>query len=260
MSGWGKSYHGQAIIEASVPDFNFVVILDYKDEYRGLVKSGYVSHFIVGPKELAWDVDDWRAFLQANPKVTLVRHLSDSDWREVCGRIIQAARDLAGASTPTLVAIDEAHVAAPESGSYPEATANLATTGRGEGASSLWMDQRLAKLDKDVVTQADETIIGGFMRKQDRRQVEAEYPIDIHNPQKTSVPGIPEALQADDDPTAPLRRFTEIGDDGEEHTVGSEWAYANDKGEMARRDTSSLSMESAHYAPEGHAISDPDYS
>jgi hypothetical protein len=259
MSGWGKSYHGQAIIESAAGAFDSVVILDYKDEFRGVKASepgGFATWFAVGQRELNWSVSDWRAFLQSNPKVVLAKHqLSSEKWRAVCSRIIAAARQLAGAKYATLIAVDEAHVVAPQQGKTPEPTKNLATTGRGEGASSLWMDQRPAALEKDVLTQADETLIGGFMRSQDRNQIDAEYPEQVHNPQVEKVPGLPKKLEAPDTGKVPLRKFTD--DTGS--TIGSEWVFANDEGEMERRDTRGMSMESTHYGPEGHDIPDPEY-
>lgn len=258
MSGWGKSFHGQAILEAAIPEFVSTVVLDYKDEYRGLVKAGLLDFFIVGPREAEWSVDDWRLFLQSNPTVVLARYQLGSDaWREVSANIIEAARGHAGPGYPTLIAVDEAHIAAPEQGKVPEATKNLATTGRGEGASSLWMDQRASALSKDVLTQADETIIGGFKEKTDRNALSVEYPVDVHNPALSTVSGLdsfPELMPKSGEPV-PLRRF----EDEDGSTIGSEWIYANDKGEVERRNTRDMEMESTHFAPEGFSIPDPTY-
>lgn len=260
MSGWGKSYHAQGIMEASAPAFDQFVVLDYKDEYRGLVLGGLAKHFIVGPRETAWTTADWRAFLERNPKVVLARHqLPPETWREVCARIVQAVRQTA----PTLdngglIAIDEAHFVAPQRGTVPDAIEGLATTGRGEGASSLWITQRLAKLEETVVSQADELLAGGFRSGNDRGKIDPEYPEAIHNPEATAVPALPSELQVDGE-NLPLRKFTEIGDDGEEHTVGSEWVYSDDGGNRERRNTQGMSMETTHYGKEGHPLRDPEY-
>jgi hypothetical protein len=259
MSGWGKSYHGQAIMEAAASAFDSVIILDYKDEYRGLKQTepgGFATWYAVGPRQMKWSVSSWRAFLESNPKVILVKHqLSSEKWRDVCSRIIAAGRQLAGAKNATLIAVDEAHVVAPQSGKVPEPTSNLATTGRGEGASSLWMDQRPAMLEKDVLTQADETLVGGFMRTQDRKALDAEYPEEVHDPTAGEVPGLPDPLEAPDAGKVALRKFSD--DTGS--TIGSEWIYADDEGTMERRNTRNMSMESTHYGPEGHDIPDPEY-
>jgi hypothetical protein len=254
MSGWGKSYHLQAMLEAAIPEFNVAPILDYKDEYRGLCKAGLATHYLVGPNETAWSVADWKAFLQANGAVDLARHnLGSEAWRETCGRIVRAARALASGTNPVLVAIDEAHIVAPQREKVPKTIEELATTGRGEGASSVWATQRLATMEKTVVTQADETIVGGLMKSQDRKQIDAEYPERIHNPQAGEIARLPEELHADDGPHA-LRKFTEDGS-----TVGSEWVYADDSGTLERRNTRGVSMDSTHYGPEGHDIPDPTY-
>ncbi len=250
MSGHGKSFLGQSLIERNIPEFEYVPVLDFKDEYRGLVKAGFASHFIVGPREGKWSARMWESFLAENGAVILARHgLPPEEWREVCARVITAARRLGD----SLTAIDEAHFVAPQTGKVPDAVEGLATTGRGEGASSLWITQRLAMLDKTIVSQCDETVLGAFKAKQDRNQIEAEYSVDVHNPNVSHVPGLPEELHAPDAGAVPLRQF----EDDEGHTVGSEWVFANTAGEMDRWDTRNLSMESTHYGPEGNPIHDP---
>lgn len=257
MSGWGKSYHAQAIMEASIPAFTYVPILDFKDEYRGLVKAGLVSHFIVGPKELKWSSGTWRKFLEENPKVALARHrLTPEQWQQVAARVTTAARRLAQEpdSDGSLAVIDEAHFVAPQQGSVPSAIEGLATTGRGEGASSLWITQRLAKLEKTVTSQCDETLAGGFTSPPDRRALAPEYPEEVHDPEAATVSGLPSALEGDDGPV-PLRKFK----DDAGNTVGSEWIYSNNSGERERRDTRKMSMDTTHYGPEGNPIQDPTY-
>ncbi|WP_435119102.1 ATP-binding protein [Halolamina sp. C58] len=256
MSGWGKSYHSQGIIEASIPEFDYVAVLDYKDEYRGLVKAGFASHFIVGGQELSWSVGTWRQFFEENGAVVLARHkLTTDEWKKVAARVTSALRELAPESRGSLVAIDEAHWVAPQSGSVPEAIEGLSTTGRGEGASSLWITQRLAKLEEDVVSQCDEQLAGGFESKNDRNKLDPEYPEDLHNPQAEKLPKLAEELQTDDGQNIPLRKFED--DDGS--TIGSEWVYADNSGERERRDTRTMSMESTHYGDEGNPLHDPEY-
>jgi len=163
MSGWGKSWYAQLLFETNLPEFDYVGIFDYKDEYRGLVKAGLASHYIVGERETAWSVDDWETFFESNPKVVLARHrLKPEEWRDVVADAVQALRNLAGPKHAALAGIDEAHFVAPQSGKIPDAVEGLATTGRGEGASSMWITQRLAKLDETVGSQCDERLVGGF--------------------------------------------------------------------------------------------------
>ena len=54
QSGWGKSFKGQHVIEKNLPEYDHVVVLDYKDEYRGLVKAGLANWWIGGPREAGW--------------------------------------------------------------------------------------------------------------------------------------------------------------------------------------------------------------
>lgn len=50
QSGWGKSLHFQAYAEENLdaPNYDPGVVLDYADEYRGLVKAGFAKHWICG--------------------------------------------------------------------------------------------------------------------------------------------------------------------------------------------------------------------
>lgn len=256
-SGWGKSYHAQAIMESSIPEYEVAAILDFKDEYRGLVKAGYARHFIAGENEKNWSVAHWKEFLRQNRKVVIARYrLSPEEWRGVAANITLAARQLAQKLGSALIAIDEAHFVAPQSGKVPESLEGLATTGRGEGALGLWVTQRLAKMEEDILSQCQERLLGGFNSDADLNKVGSvvEYPKDLHNPQVSRVPNLPTKLEADDGPLS-VRKFL----DDDDHTIGSEWVYSNDRGDVERRDTSSLSMQSTHYGPEGNDFHDPNY-
>ncbi|GAA0276917.1 ATP-binding protein [Halobacterium noricense] len=263
-SGWGKSWYTQAWTEANVDEYDRLVVLDFKDEYRGLVKSGYAKHFIVGPREAeAFGVEEWMQFLQQNPQVVLCRHgLDEETWREeVADPVAKANRRLAGSS---LTVIDEAHFVAPQRGSVPDGVKGLATTGRGEDASSLWVTQRLTEMDETVLAQMMFTILGGFTSSGDLAKVKSivEYPKDLHNPQAGKVSHSPEELQRVDASgtkakggyVPALEKFTD--DDG--NTVGSEWIYADESGEMERKDTRNVSMESTHFGAQGKQLKSPE--
>ena len=99
----------------------------------------------------------------------------------------------------------------------------------------------------------DETLIGGFQSKQDRNQIDPKYLVDIHTPQ---VPDLTDDLHAHDGEAVSLRQFA----DNDGSIVGSEWIYANNKGEWKHRDTRNLSTETTHYGPEGNSIRDPENS
>lgn len=251
ISGWGKGYVAQAIIEENLKDVDYAVIMDYKDEYRGLVKGDLAKHVIVGPSEsVSLSVADWRTLLRANPKLVIARHgLNHEDWRTVAARAVEAVRSMQG---DALAVIDEAHFVVPQQGGYPDALKGLATTGRGEGVMSIWVTQRMAEADETVIAQADEQIIGGFQSEQDRKKPELEYPREVHKPGGLSLDGLPPDLEADREPIS-LRRFED--DDG--HTVGSEWVFSDGMGNLERWDTSNWNPETTHHGKEGGSLKYP---
>jgi len=250
QSGWGKSYLAQYITENNVESYDSAVILDYKDEYRGLAEPGSgpeVTHLIAGPDELAYSARDWHDILDGNPPLVLARHrLTDSQWRELSAAVIKGARMLTGSC---LVVVEEAHFVAPQDQGYPEVIDGLATTGRGERVSSAWVTQRLSLLDKTPVTQSDANLLGGFDGDEISRVQDAVsgYPADLHDPQ-AGVPA-PDDLRADDGADA-LRMF----EDDAGNTVGSEWIYSDSSGERRRIDTRGMTVETTHYSPQGEPI------
>ena len=257
-SGWGKSAKSQEVIEKNLPNYEHGVVLDYKDEYRGLVKAGFADHWIVGPTEADWSVPQWETFIESNPKIVLARltSMSADTWRTVCGRVVAAARRLRDA----VIAIDEAHFVAPQKGSVPDAIGGLATTGRGEQASSILITQRLAKLEEDVLSQAGSRLLGGFESDADLGKVGdvVEYPSDVHNPGIRSVAHLPDDLapgaqkhSSRESPPDSLQKHEENGS-----LVASEWIYSDDSGDRHRRSTRGLMdrMESTHYGLEGKGL------
>jgi len=254
QSSWGKSFKGQHVMETNAPEYERMVVLDYKDEYRGLVKANIADWWIAGPKESSWGVSQWRAFLQQNPKVVLARHdrVDEETWRKIAAAVIAAARRLGD----VLIVVDEAHFVAPQRGKIPDAVKGLATTGRGEGASSIWVSQRLSEMEETVLAQCQARMLGGFESSADLGKVEkiTEYPTDLHNPQVSSIGGVvPDELAPTDRDPPPwsLQRHVEDGD-----TVGSEWIYSDNTGARERRSTRGLAeeMTSTHYGSQGKHI------
>ncbi|WP_459194708.1 ATP-binding protein [Halosimplex sp. J119] len=252
QSGWGKSFKAQHVMEENIPEYEHVVVLDYKDEYRGLPKAGLARWWIAGPRELKWSPEAWKEFIEENGKVVLARHerVRAEQWREMAARVISGARR----TGDVLIVIDEAHFVAPQKKKVPEAVSGLATTGRGEGASSIWVTQRLSKAEEDVVSQCQARLLGGFESSADLNKVEniTEYPKDLHNPQIRSVPRAPEELLPPnrDEPMS-LQKHVEDGD-----TVGSEWIYSDNEGTRERRNTRGLAaeMDSTHYGKQGKGL------
>lgn len=254
MSGWGKSWLAQAKTEKNIPATDYAVVLDYDDEYRGLVEEfPSVNWFPVGPIERGKSSAWWLAFIRRTEKVVLARYmLSDSEWREIAGRIAHAIRHLQAQSDDvpkSLVLIDEAHAVAPQSEKYPESVGKLAVAGRGENVSTIWVTQRLSMLDKDIVSQCHGQYIGGWVDPNDLKAISVEYPVDVHNPRQNIVAGLPDELQAEGKGAIPVRQFLK-GDT----LIGSEWVYSDERGEMRREDSRSEDMNSHHYAHQGYRL------
>jgi len=246
-SGWGKSWMCQWWTEDNAPEYDYLLVLDYKDEYRGLVKHGLAKWAAAGPGEVGATAANWGDVLKETGALVLSRYrLRTEQWRDVCADTIRAARSLDGS---VLVVIDEAHFVAPQSEGYPDVIEGLATTGRGERVSSMWVTQRLARLDETVIAQMMVRMLGGFSSDADLAKVGKviDYPVDVHNPQVSTVSGLPEDLEADDAGAVPCRLFD----------IGSEWIYSTDSGDARRVDSSALSMDSTHYGPEREDLSTP---
>ena len=253
QSGWGKSFKSQHVMEQNIPEYDRVVVLDFCDEYRGLVKAGMADWWIVGPREREWSASTWSDFLDANEKVVLARHdlVDVEEWRQVANTVIGEARR----HGDVLVVVDEAHFVAPQQGKLPSEVKGLATTGRGEGASSVFITQRLAEADKTVISQCQARLLGGFESKADLRAVDkvAEYPVDLHNhTMRERIAGLPDDLKPDDRETPESLQKHKDGDD----VVGSEWVYSDDSGDRERRNTRGLADEMAttHYGNQGNPL------
>lgn len=255
QSGWGKSAKAQEVMEKNAENYERMVVLDFKDEYRGLVKAELADWWIAGPKEARWKRSHWRSFLEDNEKVVLARHdaLTAEHWRELAARVIAAARDLGD----VLIVVDEAHFVAPQRQKTPSAVKGLATTGRGEGASSIWVTQRLSEMEETVISQWQAKLLGGFESSADLGKIGSivEYPTSLHNPQAGDVHAAPEELCPDGSASGSvpaLRKFED--DDG--NTIGSEWIYSDNSGDRRRIDTRGMfeNMASEHFGAQGKQI------
>lgn len=247
QSGWGKSWMTQWWTEDNIGSVDVVVVLDYKDEYRGLAKAGFSAWAGVGNREASLSTEGWRQFLEENGSVVLARAVDNETWQEVAGRVAKAARSL---DAVVLIVVDEAHFLVPQRGSYPDALKGVATTGRGESVSSMWVSQRLTEMDETVLAQANTRVLGGFTSDADIGKVSriVDYQAEVHNPQLSNV-GVTTEIDRENQP---VQKFV---DDGS--TVGSEWIYSTSSGERRRIDTRQLTMQSTHFGAEGHTLSTP---
>lgn len=250
QSGWGKSWLCQWWTEDNLPRFDYLVMLDYKDEYRGFPKAGLAKWAGVGQQEVSLSAAAWREFIEKNERVVLARAVREDQWREVCGKVARAARSLDG---DVLVVIDEAHFVAPQGPAYPDEIKGLATTGRGEGVSSEWVTQRPAEIDETIISQCDVRLLGSFTGSDlDKVKSIVDYPSDVHKPGGKRVGSLPDSLTADGEPIS-LRDF----EDENGHTIGSEWIYSTTSGDRRRIDSRNLTMDTTHFSPEGTSLSVP---
>lgn len=253
-TGWGKSWYSQQIMAANAPEYPVFVVLDYKDEYRGLVKANLANWLALGPSEAAYGAAEWRQILADNPRLVVARHRLDAaEWREAVAPLVQAARSIGQDAGGAFLAIEEAHRVAPQSAGTPDAISGLATTGRGEQASSLWTTQRPALIEETILAQADERLLGAFTSDRDLSKIAdvVDYPVNAHNP-LAALDRLPEPIRAADAGAVPVRKFESGGS-----TEGSEWIYSNDAGDLDRRDTRQVEGKTEHHGPEGREIYDP---
>jgi hypothetical protein len=248
ISGFGKSYIAQAYIEKNLPEYDHTVILDYKDEFRGLVKAGLADYVAVGNREAGISVDGWRQVVEGNESIIVCRAGLDPDqWREIATTIASAARNVDGR---VLIAVDEAHFVAPQDVKLPQPIKLLATTGRGK-VSSIWITQRLQEIDEAVISQTNANLLGGFGSNRDRKKLDVEYPVEVHNPEAGRVPNLPQELHHPEDGPVPLQK-TEV--DGVVRS--SEWIYSTE-GEMERLNSASIDMTAEHYGGSDQKLEHP---
>lgn len=256
QSGWGKGYFTQSLCERNIPDYDTAVILDYSDEYRGLVEAGIADWWIGGPVERGWSASEWGAFLDENPRVVISRHdtLSAAGWQGLAASI---ARHVRGRSGSVLFVVDEAHFVVPQGSGFPDVLKEMATTGRGEQVSYVVISQRLSEVEKTVTTQMQSRLLGGFDGDDISRVADVidGYPARIHNPQSDLTPDrVPNDLLPSDRerPTSVQRHADDAG-----HTIGSEWILSDNSGTRSRKDTRGIDLAAPHYSPEGADLKIP---
>jgi len=241
-TNWGKSYGSQAYAERNAESVDRVVVVDYKDEFGGLVEYGLLERLTVPNGATNLDRRDWARVLEDNGSLQLARDgPTDQEWREIIASFLEALAEL---DERVFVLLDEAHRFAPQEKGYPDAFDTLSTTWHGEGMIVAWVTQRLAKLDKDIVTQAQATLLGGFRDSDlDKVAQAVEYPREVHKADADLVTGrtLPNELIVDGEPLT-LRRFS----DDEGNTIGSEWIYSDDT-TLRRENSQHWPMESTHY-------------
>lgn len=252
QSGWGKSHTAQEKAEMNLPRADFGVVLDRDDEYRGLVLGGFARWAVAGPDELSMTVEDWVRVIRRNKKIVLASyHLDGEQWRSVVAKVGMATRRLyeqIQQKVKLFLLIDEAHEVAPQDKGFPDPIAKIATMGRGEGVSTIWVTQRPAQVDKEVLGQCTAQYAGGFAEKNDLDAISiSTYPVEVHDWRVERVPGLPGEICTSEGEPLSLRKF--VDEQGE--VVGSEWIYSDDTGELWRETRDGSRMTTTHYGNSG---------
>lgn len=251
-TNWGKSYGLQAYTERNAPEYDRTVLIDYKDEYTGLVESGLLQRLPLRPGTENLSRAEWRRIFEDNGSLQLARDgMTDDAWREAIATAIAA---LAQLEERTFLGLDEAHRLAPQRDGYPDEFDTLATTWHGDGMGVAWVTQRFAKLDEDIASQCQASMLGGFGSGNDLDKVRGivEYPADVHKADAETCPRtLPDELLVDGEPLT-LRRFS----DDAGNTIGSEWIYSDDT-TLRRIDSREWTLESTHYGSDRVRIKHP---
>lgn len=250
QTNWGKSYACQYYAEQNLEEFDGVVLMDYKDEYAGLVEAFDVRRLTIPDGAENISPETWQRKLQEHSRVQLARAGATAEqWRDAMAAVVEALAELDGT---WFVVIDEAHKLAPQS-QAPEAFVTLATTWHGEGMGVMWVTQRFSELEETVLAECTASLLGGFRSVNDLRKIEAvEYLEEVHLSTGGRVGRqLPDELLVDGEPLR-LRRFE--NDAGE--TIGSEWIYS-DTGSLRRVDSREWSLASTHYGSDRKRIKQP---
>ena len=249
-TNWGKSYAAQYLAEQNIPEFEGLILLDYKDEFTGLVEAFDVKRLTVPSGAENITPEKWLDTLSNYPRVQLARTSATTEqFREVAANVAEA---LGQWERSAFVVIDEAHKVAPQS-QAPDPLVTLATTWHGDGYGVLWITQRWAEIETTIVAECEASMLGGFRDPNDLGRIEAvEYPPEIHQSVGTRVNRqVPDELLVDGEALT-LRRFE--NDAG--HTIGSEWVYSDDT-TLRRIDSRNWQLESTHYGSDRKRISQP---
>jgi hypothetical protein len=251
-TNWGKSYATQYLAEQNLEEFEGLVVLDYKDEYTGLVEEfDDIGRLTIPGGAENIPPEQWLRKLEKNPRMQLARtSATDEQFREVAANVATA---LGMWDRTAFVVIDEAHKVAPQS-QAPDPLVTLATTWHGDGYGIIWITQRWAEIETTIVAECEASMLGGFRDVNDLGRIEAvEYPPETHQSISDRVPNgpVPEALLVDGEPLT-LRRF----EDDEGHTIGSEWVYADDT-TLKRIDSREWELQSTHYGSDRKRIKHP---
>jgi DNA helicase HerA-like ATPase len=193
-SGKGKSWYLQYLIENSTPEFDHAVIFDVEGEFTGMTSDGFYKSLYVDKEILQkFSEPHYVALVKRNKYVRIEPDgLTRTEQRELFATIARAVVDEDNQwgfkDENCFVAIDEMHLIAPQGAKKDEtyeAISRLATGGRKYGIEWCGSTQRVAKLDKDVVSQVDYGITFGV------RDTDLDRVADLMGVDKDTIEGLP---------------------------------------------------------------------
>jgi DNA-binding transcriptional ArsR family regulator len=193
-SGSGKSYAVGVVCEELCKNGVPFALLDTEGEYSGL-KGGY-ELIRVGEDEdpdIQWaglDLEDLA--MQAPEIAPLILDLSEADEPKAkVGLFLSSLyREISRRRTPYLVIVEEADRFVPQSGERLPIFGELSRRGRKRGLGLMICTQRPSLVDKNVLSQCGNQLIGKLVIRNDLQSVSQFFPGNSLPKQLTSmVPG-----------------------------------------------------------------------
>ena len=179
-SGSGKSYSVGVICEELCKSQIPFVIIDTEGEHSGL-KEKYEAIWIGDDEkcDLNWKGLDLNILAQnALDSVPLILDLSETDKpKDKIGTFLSAVyQEISKRRTPYLVVLEEADRFAPQAGKRLEIFDEVARRGRKRGLGLMLCTQRPSLVDKNILSQCANQIIGKLVIKNDLQSVAQFFP------------------------------------------------------------------------------------
>jgi transcriptional regulator with XRE-family HTH domain len=198
-SGSGKSYTVGVICEELSRSGVPFVLIDTEGEYEGLKEKHEVVR--VGESEradLAWGGLDLEDLAKQAPDIApLILDMSETDDPKGKVSLFLTAlyREVSERRTPYLVIVEEADRFVPQSGYRLPIFGELARRGRKRGLGLMVCTQRPSLVDKNILSQCGNQLIGKLVIRNDLQAVSQFFPGNALPKQLTSLsPGVFYAL------------------------------------------------------------------
>jgi len=168
-SGGGKSYAVRVMVEEGLKKNHTFVIIDPQDAYKNLPNFDYVD---------ATKVTNVKAYGQlvavTNPNVVIsVKGMTPNRQNDFVHEFLVQYRKYARRGIKTII-IDELHKFAPEGQgtSSKDVIRGMCQEDRSDGTGFIGVSQRVARIDKTILSQANNVFIGNLYSKADCQAVE----------------------------------------------------------------------------------------